>query len=1617
LRIKIILFCFLAFGQLLAQCPQITQTTVNPNCIPSCELCSGEKFTITLQGGDLPHNGKVDYYADVNPGFNPYAGQGTKIGSANIVTPNPKCRVCPVLLGFMIDACGTEAKNEFMVIWTGSGFNTSDFNFDYAPQNNTGGAPNADIGPGGCGITNGNAGLVGGCSATSVGSNFDLPPNAIWIVFTSVTAFTNYDFSTACALSCKVFVSSSTCDRVIGAFSNFDATPGSRTQVMTITGCACSTVAMYDVPGSLTGNGDFWAEGSIVNNGCATPGLSSPNYTPATSTVDPFMYTIPPAWCDKSYEIVGILNPKPDVNCCMEVFTERFTVNVKCPKANPAIIEMCETNNGQSIFTLEDANTDVLAGSNGTVTYYKDMAGTMIITSPYLSGNATIYAKVTDGKCSSTIVPVTLKVLLLPVAKAASAELCDDGSGFATFDLTKLEQTIKNGFGGTMVKFFQDINKTIPVNSPFTTSSTTIYATIADFKCESKPVAIVLTVNKKPEAFETSASACPEGDGKATFRLIDLIQIITNNQPGTNVKFYEDDLLTKEITPPYRTASDTIFAVVTNAKCSSEPVAIILMVSSLNKTPLVIDKNCDDGNGTAKFDLLNVIKILQGADTTISIKWYADSVQSNQIIPPVYITGKDTIYAFLFKDSCTSKHIPIILEAIKRPKAKAYDWFICSADKDSLIFDLRTIRDSINQNSGLAVVFSKDSLLTKLVSSSYYTSGDTLYAATLDGSCASIPVKIILKVFKSPLFDTLQDQINCQEYVLPPLTGKNLSPFASYYSSTGTKGIKWSAGDTINRSSMIYVYDSISQCIAQDSFYVDIIRKPQAGSDQSISVCEGSLVNLMSYLTNADAGGIFEDTDASGSLMDSIFNASSHNGKTFRFQYLVNANSYCPGDTAIISVQVVKELSAGRDTSITICENEILDLFTLLPSADAGGQFRELTTSALNQQFWDAKKAGPGVYKIYYTIGDSIICPKKTTTLDITVEAAIDINPRVNQIHCEYYILPSITGKNIPGDAAYYSQMNGQGIKYNPGDTIFSNTGLYMYGNQSGFCPDEEYFFIVIKPVIFGSTVSAPYCMGDSVLIGKNYYSFNRPIGIERYGILASNGCDSVYRAVGLLSFPSSGDLFEIKCANEFILINGKRYDINNPTGIEVLKSGNMYGCDSTININLIFQPLSQFDYTDQICTNEQLIINGKIYDSNNLNGSDTIINGSVNGCDSIIHVKLTSIPVSKFTFRNTICLNDTITLGNLSFHKNNSALLDTLQGLSFNGCDSIRDIQIQFFPEVIGSINQTLCENDFLIINNTRYDINNPTGTEILKNAAASSCDSTVQIALNFKNSVSSNYNASFCENKSIVINGKLYDKNKLSGVDTLKGLATGGCDSIVIIQLQTLANKQTIYRDTLCPNDFIIINGKRYNASTPSGTEYITASNGCDSIVSIDLRFSNLDVSYPKELFLTPGQSQILQIIPAFVPASILWSPSTGLSCTDCLNPVINPTTTTSYSVTLTDQNGCSINLTITVRLDVDEKVFVPNAFSPNGDNINDIFRVISDNPNIFISDFAIFDRWGNRMYYESNQTLTDHHGWNGSTQQDEKLNPGVYVYYIKLNIPGAEDKILFGDVTLIR
>ena len=129
---------------------------------------------------------------------------------------------------------------------------------------------------------------------------------------------------------------------------------------------------------------------------------------------------------------------------------------------------------------------------------------------------------------------------------------------------------------------------------------------------------------------------------------------------------------------------------------------------------------------------------------------------------------------------------------------------------------------------------------------------------------------------------------------------------------------------------------------------------------------------------------------------------------------------------------------------------------------------------------------------------------------------------------------------------------------------------------------------------------------------------------------------------------------------------------------------------------------------------------------------------------------------------------------------------------------------------------------------------------------------------------------------------------------------------------------------------------------------------------------------------------------------------------------NPSANPTTTTTYVVVVTDINGCTAvdNVTVTVRTaKCDETdVFIPNAFTPNNDGNNDIFRVRSN----FIDELEliIYNRWGQEVF----RTTDKNGGWDG-TFNGQELAPDAYAYYLSVLCINAETYKKKGNVSLLR
>jgi gliding motility-associated-like protein len=158
----------------------------------------------------------------------------------------------------------------------------------------------------------------------------------------------------------------------------------------------------------------------------------------------------------------------------------------------------------------------------------------------------------------------------------------------------------------------------------------------------------------------------------------------------------------------------------------------------------------------------------------------------------------------------------------------------------------------------------------------------------------------------------------------------------------------------------------------------------------------------------------------------------------------------------------------------------------------------------------------------------------------------------------------------------------------------------------------------------------------------------------------------------------------------------------------------------------------------------------------------------------------------------------------------------------------------------------------------------------------------------------------------------------------------------------------------------------------------------------------------------------------IPESLLESVIWAPSVNLSCTDCLNPVFSSQEEgkETYFIQVTDIFGCRTFASIDIIVKRDIDYFVPTIFSPDGDQVNDFFLpYFSETQVTRILLFQVFNRWGGMTHEAKNfAPNTERRGWDG-TLNGQELNSGVFVFLIKIRLRDGREKIITGDVVLIR
>ncbi len=180
--------------------------------------------------------------------------------------------------------------------------------------------------------------------------------------------------------------------------------------------------------------------------------------------------------------------------------------------------------------------------------------------------------------------------------------------------------------------------------------------------------------------------------------------------------------------------------------------------------------------------------------------------------------------------------------------------------------------------------------------------------------------------------------------------------------------------------------------------------------------------------------------------------------------------------------------------------------------------------------------------------------------------------------------------------------------------------------------------------------------------------------------------------------------------------------------------------------------------------------------------------------------------------------------------------------------------------------------------------------------------------------------------------------------------------------------------------------------------------------------------------EITLIPSATVVTQGDTVAISASgpsldkVEWTPAFSLDCPTCLSVNAYPVTTTTYTVTGSNNAGCmdSASVVITVLPKEEEaggKLFVPNAFSPDGNGINDRFEVFVEDPSAEIQSFQVFNRWGDLVFDGGSVLPGQGMGyWDGSWK-GRPAEPGVYVWQLAIVFANGRSEMHKGSVVLIR
>lgn len=484
-----------------------------------------------------------------------------------------------------------------------------------------------------------------------------------------------------------------------------------------------------------------------------------------------------------------------------------------------------------------------------------------------------------------------------------------------------------------------------------------------------------------------------------------------------------------------------------------------------------------------------------------------------------------------------------------------------------------------------------------------------------------------------------------------------------------------------------------------------------------------------------------------------------------------------------------------------------------------------------------------------------------------------------------------------------------------------------------------------------------------------------------------------------------------------FLLIGNFKNDVNTPLQI--------YNPSASINASYVYiDDVSLVETatiigSNSICLGQNTILTTTGIGTHNWNTGDTTSSINVNPLITTTYSVVVSnggysdtafktvtvfpIPIANINGIDTICLGQitTLTASGGSIYNWNTGESDTVISVnptsnttytlivSNDGCSDTTQAFIIVNPLPIASITgiDTICNGQ-----NTILTANG--GSTYNWNTGATTSAVTVSPLTNTSYSVTVYNNNTGCSNTASQL------------------VTTIPLPSVSILGDTPICVGETVTLNASGVGNFLWNTGDTTNiittAPTITTTYFITASNFCgDAVTSIIINVNQLPVaaiSIDTTIFLENCAS-----LNAVGGTTYSWIPASGLSCTNCPNPIASPPQTTTYTVTVTDANGCSATDDVTIKIDCGD-IFVPNFFSPNNDSQNDLECIYGKCIESII--FAIFDRWGDKVF----ETNDKQQCWDG-TYKGKLLDDAVFAYFLKAKLITGEEISKQGNLSLIK